>query len=1133
MHRFRLRLASLALLSGLTVSVLGAEADAPASLTRGFEQPPNSAAPRVWWHWMNGNISKDGIKLDLEWMKRIGIGGFQTFDASLGTPQVVDQRLAFMTPEWKDAFSYATSLADQLGLEMAIAGSPGWSESGGPWVMPADAMKKIVWSETVVQGGKPFAGVLAQPPTVSGPFQNKARSEFLNFNRGDDKPPAVYYADSAVIAYRVADGATLFRDLTPKLTASGGTPDLDLLNDGDVNKSFSLPIGAGDAPAWIQYAFAKPQTMYGVTLGVEHVGLPLLLGGLATLAELQSSDDGKDFKKIANVPTERGGLSQDPGQNTVAFAPVTARFFRVLLDRQKPAPGTPAIDLGVMGLPPAPPITDYRVTEFALHATPVVNHFEDKAAFAVAPDLYAAATPEVPSAAAIAASDVLDLTDRMAADGTLNWSPPPGRWMVLRFGYSLTGAKNGPASAEATGLEVDKLNRNAVSGYLDQYLDRYESASKGLMGQRGIRFVVTDSWEAGVQNWSKDLFTEFKRRRGYDLHPWMPVLVGRVIKSAEASDRFLWDFRETLGELVVENHYTQVADSLKQRGMGLYSESHESGRAFIGDGMSVKRRASVPMGAMWTQAPGVSTEQYGYDADIRESASVAHIYGQNLVAAESMTAVGSAWAWSPEYLKPTADQEMAMGLNRFVIHTSVHQPLIDKAPGLALGPFGQWFTRNETWAEQAAPWIRYLARSSYLLQQGRFVADVAYYYGEDSNVTALFAAKAPNVPSGYNYDFINADTLVTALNVKDGVITTPSGMHYRVLALDPNALHMSLPVLRRLSELVAAGAVVVGERPTDTPSLADDPEEFSRQVLALWGEGDGRHAVGNGAVYSGQTLDAVLLSLGVAPDVRFEPQSGTDLRFVHRSLADGDVYYVDNRRNQREPVEVSFRVDGKAPEFWHADTGSREPASYRRVGGRTLVPLNLQAYETVFVVFHRSTPVAQRKVPASVEAPLLTLSDKWQLKFPAQLGAPTAQMPATLTSWSDSSDEGVKYFSGTALYTTTLQARPAWFVPGARIWLDLGKVMNLAEVVLNGKNLGVAWKAPFRVDMTSTLMAGANQLQVKVTNLWVNRLIGDLQPGAKQKYTFTTQPFYRPDAPLLPSGLLGPVRVVQVIRPEH
>jgi hypothetical protein len=1130
MFRFRIRLASFALLSGFAVSALATEADSSDYLASGFAQPPNSAAPRVWWHWMNGNITKDGIKLDLEWMKRIGIGGFQTFDASLGTPQVVDKRLVFMTPDWKDAFSYATNLADQLGLEMAIAGSPGWSETGGPWVAPADAMKKIVWSETTIQGGKPYTGLLPQPPNVSGPFQNKPRSEFLNFNRGEEKAPAVYYADSAVIAYRIADGAIRMRDLAPKLTASGGAPDLALLTDGDVTKSFELPIGAAGAEAWIQYEFATPQTIYGVTLGVEHQGLPLFLGGVPTLAELESSDDGNKFRKISNIPTERGGLAQDPGQNTVAFVPTTARFFRVTLNRE--ARGAPAIDLGPLGLPPGPPVTEYRVTEFLLHTTAVVNHFEDKAAYAIAPDLYAAPTPAVPAAAAIAGANVLDITDRMAADGTLTWSAPAGRWMVLRFGYSLTGAKNGPASPEATGLEVDKLNRGAVRAYVDQYLNQYESASKGLMGKRGVEFVITDSWEAGAQNWTKDMFAEFKRRRGYDLHPWMPVLTGRVVESAEASDHFLWDLRETLSELVVENHYAQLAEALHGRGMGLYSESHESGRAFIGDGMSVKRRATVPMGAMWTQTPGVNKEQYGHDADIRESASVAHIYGQNLVAAESMTAASGAWAWSPEYLKPTADQEMAMGLNRFVIHTSVHQPLIDKAPGLTLGPFGQWFTRNETWAEQAAPWISYLARSSFLLQQGHFVADVAYYYGEDSNVTALFAGKSPNVPVGYNFDFINADTLVTALSVTDGAIMTPGAARYRALALDPNALHMSLPVLRRLAELVAAGAIVVGDRPLDTPSLADDTREFSRLVSELWGTGDGKHVYGKGAVYSGQALDAVLKSMGVAPDVQVEPRSGADLRFVHRHLPDGELFYIDNRQNQRQQLEISFRVDGRAPELWHADTGNREPASYRRVGGRTLVPLSLDAFETVFVVFRHATAIPQRTLPAPTETQLLMLPDSWQVQFQAKRGAPDAARATTLKSWSDDSDEGIKFFSGTATYTTTLRAPPKWFQAGARLWLDLGRVMNVAEVSINGKNLGVAWKAPFRVDMTSALKPGANRLQVKVSNLWVNRLIGDQQVGVKQKYTFTTQAFYRADAPLLPSGLLGPVRVLKVTGPD-
>src|SRR5207249_5450152 len=328
-----------------------------------------------------------------------------------------------------------------------------------------------------------------------------------------------------------------------------------------------------------------------------------------------------------------------------------------------------------------------------------------------------------------------------------------------------------------TGLEDDKQDPGTVKSYMNTYLDMYQSAVGPLMGKRGLQYVISDSWEAGAQNWTDSLIAECRKRRGYDLRPWMPVLAGRVIESSESSDRFLWDFRLALSEMLAENHYDLSTAILKERGMGHYGESHEVGRAFIGDGMQVKRSNTVPMSATWTQTPGVNKELYGYNADVRESASVAHLYGQNLVAAESLTAASGAWAWSPETLKPTADKELAMGLNRFVIHTSVHQPLLDKVPGLSLGPFGQWFTRNETWAEQAKPWVTYLARSSYLLQQGHFVADIIYFYGEDTNLTSLFLHKNPEIPEGYNWDYINADALIHILTFNDGELATPSGMH--------------------------------------------------------------------------------------------------------------------------------------------------------------------------------------------------------------------------------------------------------------------------------------------------------------------------------------------------------------------
>ena len=1060
-------------------------------LERGFKDPPDSAKPRVWWHWMNGNITKDGIKADLEWMKRVGIGGFQNFDAALSTPQVVQKRLVYMTPEWKDAFKYAATLADQLGLEMAIAGSPGWSESGGPWVPPAQAMKKLVWSETRLEGGTRFTGVLPKPPSTTGPFQNIGRG---GSSGGASASSPEYYADSAVMAYRLPDGDVSMAELRPSVSSSGGHFDLAGLIDGDLAKAFTLPAAPAGQKAWIQFEFDKPRAVRGLSI--------VAGGGGESRQALEASDDGRQFRAIEAIP------AGETPQRTVTFPAVTAKYFRV-----------------TFAAPAAIP-----VAEIVLHTGARVNRFEEKAAFSAAADLYGLATPAVAVQEAVAKSAVVDLTSKMRPDGRLDWTPPDGRWIVVRLGFSLTGAHNSPASPEATGLEVDKLNRGHVEAYLDHYLGRYKDLLGPLMGKRGLQYMITDSWEAGVQNWTEDMIPEFRRRRGYDPRPWLPVLTGRVVESAESSDRFLWDFRKTIGEMTAEYHYDQISASLHKLGMGRYTESHESGRAFVGDGMEVKRNAEIPMSALWTpETP--SAEPPGYGGDIRESASVAHIYGQNLVAAESLTAYGGArgaWSWSPETLKPTADTELAMGLNRFVIHTSVHQPVSDKVPGLSLGPFGQWFTRHETWAELAKPWTTYLARSSYMLQQGTFVADVLYFYGEDSNITALFGAKPPDIPAGYDFDFVNADAILHRLSADGGRITTPSGMSYAVLALDANSRHMSLPVLRKIRDLVGAGAAVVGSKPTDSPSLSDDPGEFRSIADELWGSGDGERVTGKGRVYAGRTIGQALAALHVEPDFEYaKPRADTSLLYIHRRLADGDIYWIDNRAKRVETLEASFRVRGKEAELWHADTGEAAPAPYLIANGRTIVPLRLEPYDAVFIVFLKPAALQARAMPEQSETTLGTVEGPWTIGFQAGRGAPEQISLESLTSWSESADEGVKYFSGTGTYTKSVQAPADWMRAGTRLWLDLGDVKNLAEVSVNGRPLGIVWKAPFRVDVTGAMAPGANELRIKVTNLWVNRLIGDRQPGAAKTYTYTTQPFYRPDSPLLPSGLLGPVRILR------
>jgi hypothetical protein len=1070
---------------------------------------------------MNGNITQEGIKLDLEWMHRSGIAGFQNFDAALQTPQVVEKRLVYMTPEWKDAFKYAVGLGDQLGMEMAIAGSPGWSESGGPWVPPSHGMKKYVWSETVVEGGKRFTGKLAHPPTTTGAFQNVGVRE--RFGPPGPHLPE-FYADAEVVAFRVPSGASALNAESAKITSSGDGLDPAVLSDGDLEKATKVPMPELGAESWIQFEYPAPTTIRAITFATKDPGFPDVFVVGTPEKTLEASDDGQTFRKVASLAGGR------VAEHTISFESVTAKYFRISFKRNPPPP-PPAwaegIDFSSFGPRPPTP-TSYEVAELVLHTSPRVNHFEEKAAFVPEADLYQYPTPKVDASIAIPKSSVVDLTSKTNADGTLDWTPPEGKWVVLRLGYSLLGITNHPATPEATGLEVDKLDHRFVKDYFEKYLDSYkETVGADEMGKKGIRYVINDSWEAGAQNWTDNLLAQFKKLRGYEATPWLPVLTGRIVDSSAASDRFLWDFRKTIADLVASEHYEQLEETLHERGMGHYGESHESGRALIADGMEVKKMNEVPMSAMWTQRPGVNQPQYGYNADDRESASVAHIYGQNLAAAESMTAAAAPWGWSPATLKPTADQELLSGINRFVIHESAHQPLVGKAPGLTLGPFGQWFNRNETWAEQAAPWINYLARSSYMLQQGHFGADLVYFYGEDSNLTAIFEHKSPEIPAGYGFDYINADALIHELSVSNGRIVTKSGMQYRVLGLDAYSRQMSLPVLRSIAKLVEDGAVVAGPKPADDPSLADDQAEFEKLSSHLFGDGSGVHKLGKGAVYAGQNLADVFNALDLKPDFDYSKQSdSSDLEFVHRKLTDGDIYFVDNRSDHETTIDATFRLAGKEPELWRAETGTSKPVSFKIADGRTTVSLRLEPWGTVFVVFRKATSGTSHTLPQVTQTNVANISGPWNLAFQSGRGAPDSITLNELSDWSSSDDPGVKYFSGVGTYTKTVQASPDWFKKGAHLWIDLGDVKNLAEVTVNGKQLGQVWHSPYRIDATSALKPGANQITIKVVNAWVNRMIGDEQPGAT-KITFADVKPYKANSPLLPSGLLGPVTVVR------
>lgn len=944
-------------------------------LQEAFTNPPQDARPRVWWHWEDGNVTISGIRADLEWMKRIGVGGFHHFDAALSTKPIVEKRLIYMDDGWRDAFRIAVGMADSMGMEVGIASSPGWSSTGGPWVTDDDAMKHLVWSTVELAAGETFDGVLPEP------------------NKNLD-----YYRDIAVVAVKT-------------------------FHSDDSVRSVKV-IGAQGRSMW-----ANAKASYDVSL------------------EAKTADGWQEVTKIPSTTA---------GNITVNIPATFATEYR--MNRT---------DGG-------------KLPEFILYHTSRVEHSEEKTGFCSPFDMAEFPTAVQPGERFPEASETQDLTTLMTADGTLHWTAPDegDGWRILRLGYTLTGKRNGPAPAEATGLEVDKLDAGAWSRYFHHYLDMYVDASQGLLGQRGIEYLLVDSYEAHWQTWTCRMAEEFESRRGYALLPWLPALTGEIMCSAEDTERFLFDWRRTIGELYAEN-YARLQEYAKEYGLkGVYLESHENGRVYVVDGMDVKRHATIPMAACWTPVnrPTSHSTIPMAIADIRESASVAHFYGKPHVAAESFTAdgwEGDAYSFTPARLKEVADVELASGVNQFFIHECSHQPLDDCRPGLGLLGYGQWFNRHETWAEQAGAWMDYLARSSALLSMGENVADVLVYYGEDTNATARYGLEPFQIPTGYNYDFINPSGLFE-LKVMDGRLVAPSGASYAVLCKDTGHQPSSPEVEERLEELVRQGAVVC-----------------TKEQLAT-------------------TLTAVPADI----------ITDKDIRFVHRRVGETDVYWVNKPSSDYRTVMFDLRTSGLTPSVWNPVTGQMSAVSYQTANGRTTVTFDMEPDDAQFIVFGKKgcglANAVNHQPWLHADEWLKREADRaWDITWSDTLRTTTD----TLFSYPSSSVADVRYFAGTAVYRTTLSMDD---VP-AQAFLDLGKVCDLAEVEVNGVNCGTLWKAPFATSVADALRKGDNELTIRVTNVWVNRLIGDKQPDCLHPCTYTSAQFYSASSSLLPAGLLGPV----------
>ena len=741
-------------------------------------------------------------------------------------------------------------------------------------------------------------------------------------------------------------------------------------------------------------------------------------------------------------------------------------------------------------------------------------------------------------------AEVLDLTAKLSKDGLLHWEAPAGTWQILRFGCTIGDHSHVSTCSEGwQGYALDVLDAGAFNRYWDAVVEPL-IADAGPLAGRTLKYLHTDSWEVEPLNWTPTFQEEFRKRRGYDLLPFFPVLAGRIVDSRQASDRFLYDFRKTLGDLAIDNHYRIFRDRAHQHGLQIHPESGGPHAVPI-DAQRCLGMDDAPMSEFWAWS---WTHRVG-DINrffVKQPASAAHTYGHRLTVAEGFTDIGPHWQESlSENLKPAFDQALCEGMNLLVWHAFVCSPLEMGIPGQQYFA-GTHFNPNVTWWSKSAPFLAYIDRSQFLLQQGLFTADACYYYGDHvPNFAQLKRSDPARVLPGYDYDVATEEVLLTRMSVRGERIVLPDGMSYRVLVL-PDRPGISLPVLRKLKELVEAGATVIGPKPTQTYSLTDYPQadaEVARLGNELWGEAPSgsplQRRVGKGRVIYGKTAREVLGADGLKPDFDYTllpqdeaggAQSASVLDYIHRTAGGADIYFVANRSNCWREAACTFRVAGKAPELWDPVSGVLRPAAvWSESGGRIILPLQFAPFGSMFVVF-RNPSAAPATVAGQGNFPSFSvpheITGAWTVQFDPKWGGPASAVFDQLVSWTQRPEAGIKYFSGTAIYRKTFDLPEALRGAGQHLTLDLGDVKNLAEVRLNGKNLGVFWALPFRVDVTDAIKATGNSLEIEVVNFWPNRIIGDQSLPPEKRLTRTNIRKLTKNTLLMESGLLGPVSVL-------
>lgn len=956
------------LVSGCTNSKKITE-ETQGDLAAGFVNPPDEAKPRVFWWWLEGYQTKEGILADLVAMKEAGIKGAIIFDAGSSSYNKMEKTPSgpvFLGPEWKALFHYACDVADSLNLEISLNIGSGWND-GGPWVTPELASKKLVWSDTMIQGPRKLSMNLPMPRKL-------------------DK--AGYYKPIAVLAVKLHSNS----------------------------------------------AQVKP---------LENM-------------------DIKAVHSIYSIPMTKNGLGYD---------------WNLFMKEE----ASPAHDANA------------------------------------------------------SLENVTDISSYVDTQGNINWDVPAGNYQIMRFGYSGTGIEVSTHSPGGGGLAIDYMSKEAM----DVQYEKVVSALVKDHKNASLKYLHDDSWELGASNWTPTFIEAFQKQNGYDIKKYLPILTGKIIESRDVSNRFLYDFRRTIADIIWENHYKRFAELAKKDGMALHSESGGPHPAPI-DALKNLGLNAIPMGEFWIRAKTHRVEDFRR-IFIKQPAAAAHIYGKQFVQAEGPTSIGPHWEEDFAFMKPTLDRAYCEGLNRLVIHTFTHSPKSAGMPGNEYFA-GTHFNQNVTWWKQAPAFLKWNSRVSYMLSRGLFVGDVCYYYGDNVPNQVPLKHIHPELGEGYDYDVCNTEVILTRMKAENGKIVLPDGMRYEVLAL-PDWKVVNADVMVKLAQLVKDGATIVGPKPVTTVGLKDrtaGEQKVKELAAAMWGDINGttitEHTYGKGKVVFGKTIRQVLQDKGKGPDFAYQSRKpGALIDYIHRTIPDAEIYYVVNRNERPEYLHTTFRVDGKVPELWNPDKGTIVPQTvYAARNGTVQLPLFLDPFGSVFVVFRKNSTGDHSAIPAlpvdtfDVDPSLgtpenVTVSGSWTVNFSKEWGGPESTVFNNLISWTEHKDPGIKYYSGTAVYHQTFTVNAAQLKKKA--FLDLGEMYNLAEVIINGKHTGVWWTHPFRGDVTSYLKEGQNTLELRVVNLWPNRIIGDHYLPADKRFTKTNVKKFDKDYPLRKSGLIGPVQV--------